>query len=229
MKIKIIFILITLANVLQAQTAKYLNEDFYWVNKDSIILAIIKFEENGTFELIENSFYNCTPTFSIYGRGEYQIIKDSILFVFDSIPHLKSECRIDSINNNDEYSNLRITVFDQNGKRIKNAELHWGKPKKKRRWITAQFFEEEFDEEIELKFTNNEEVNFVRIEKEGHYWGEIPIPKYPNKDYEIEVILRPKPKVKSRNYISNTKGKVAILSECEIQYYDERKLKKEVE
>ena len=70
------------------------------------ILAKIKFEENGKFELIEDNFYDCTPTFSIYGRGEYQIIEDSILFVFDSIPHLKSECRIDSTNNNDEYSNL---------------------------------------------------------------------------------------------------------------------------
>lgn len=226
MKIKTIFLLIILANVLQAQTAKYLNEDFCWIDKDTIISAKIKFKENGKFELIEDNFYDCTPTFSIYGRGEYQIIEDSILFVFDSIPHLKSECRIDSTNNNDEYSNLSISVFDYDGKRVKNAKLHWGKPKKKRRRITAQFFETEFDERIELKFMNNEEVNFVRIEKEGYYWGEILIPNYPNKDYEVKVILRPKPKVKSRNYISNTKGKLKIISDCEIQYR-EIKLKKE--
>lgn len=216
-----------MANVLQAQTTKYLNEDYYWVDKDTINFAKIKFEENGKFEFIEDNVYDCTHTFSIYGRGEYQIINDSILFVFDSIPNLESECKLDSTINEDEYSNLKINVLDENGEKIKNAKLKWGKPKRKRRWITAQFFEEQFDESIKLKFKNNEKVNFVRIEKEGFYWGEIKIPEHPNKDYKIEIVLRPKPKVESRSYISNTKSKLAILSNCEIQFYNERKLKKE--
>ena len=120
-----------------------------------------------------------------------------------------------------------ITVFDQRGENIKDVELHWGMPKKKRRWVTTQFFEEQFDDEIELKFSKDEKVDFVRIEKEGYYQMEIPVPEYPIKDYKVEVILRPKPKVKSRYYISNTEGKSAIISGCEIQYFDKRKLKKE--
>ena len=227
MKIKFIFLFIILTNGLQAQIANYLIDDFSWVDKDTFHLVKLKFEENGKFEFIEDEIYDCTPTFAIYGSGDYQIIKDSILLVFDSIPNLESESKIDSTNTDNEYSNLTINVVNEHGEKIKNAKLKWGKPKRKRKWITAQFFEEPFDESIELKFKNNEEVNFVGIEKEGYYWCAIKIPKRPNKDYKVEAVLRPKPMVASRFYYSNIKFKLGILSDCEIQFFFERILKKE--
>jgi len=225
MKIQLIFLSIILANVLQAQTTKLMSGDFDWEDKESVYLMKLKFEENGKFELIQDSYYDCTPAYVNYGRGEYQILEDSILLVFDSIPTLKSTCQIDSIGNTDEYSNLSITVVNQNGEKMQNVALHWGKPKKWRKRTRFQFFEAPFDDAIALKFENNETINFVRIEKEGFYPCKINIPKHPNKDYIIEVVLRPEP-VQSRYYTSNLKAIVAVLSECEIQYFNGRTLKK---
>jgi hypothetical protein len=107
--------------------------------------------------------------------------------------------------------------------------LCWGKPKIKRKWIISEFFEQQFDEFATLRFRYNQQVNYIRIEKKGYYWGEIELPKRLHKDYNIEVVLRPKPMIKSSSYISNAKIKVARLSEYEIQLYDGRTFKKEKE
>ncbi len=227
MDLKIILFLLLWTNILPAQSNVYIGEDYYWESKESPILGMIDFDENGLFELVEIDPTNCSPYYFNYGKGKYQLKNDSILFVFDSIPYLKSICELDSIKNNDEFSNLQIQVVDVNNNPVDNATLSWGKPKKKRKWTTSQFFKEQFNRTTEIKFQNNERINFIRVEKEGFYSARIKIPKQPNKDYKTKIILHPKPITQSSNYISNTRMEFPILSECEIEFYNKRKFKKE--
>ena len=213
--------------MLKAQTAEYLNEDFYWADKDTIAMAKMKFRENGNFEFIIDNLYDCTPTYQMYGKGHYNFHEDSIHLSFDSIPTLQSSSNIDSIKNDDKIVRIQINVVDEKGINLNGLNLSWGKPKKRWGWITTKFFDKAFDKETILELKINKELNYMRIEKEGYYWGNIKLPKKPNKDYMVEVILRPKPKTKSFQYFSNEEINLKVISECEIQFNNELILKKE--
>ena len=90
-----------------------------------------------------------------------------------------------------------------------------------------EFFDRKFDANTQLNLKVNKSLNFIRVEKDGYYSGEINIPKRPIQDYKAKVILRPKPSINSLQFISNTIDKLKIISECEIQFYDDVKLKNE--
>jgi len=227
MKIKFILILMILANMLQGQTIKSLTEDFYWIDNDTRSIVKFKFEENGKFELIIDSRDDCTSDYIKYGKGNYKIINDSIQIFFDSISTLKSTSKIDSIENVDNIVNLQIKVKDQHGMKLNDLNLSWGKPKKRWGWTTTKFFDKDFNKETQLELRVNKELNYLRVEKKGYYWCIVKLPKRPNKDYSIEVVLRPKPKVRSFQYFSNEENKLRIISECEIQFDENIILKKE--
>lgn len=210
MNIKVLVLLLILSNRVQAQMA---HSSYKWMDKDSTSCMKIAFDEKGEFEFSGRSMFSCITAYFIYGRGKSERIGDSILLAFDSFPTLHSSSRLDSLENQDKIVDIQIKVLDEEGNLMDGLILSWGIAGRKR----ATFYRKEFHKTTQLALKRNKKLNFLRIEKEGYYWGAIEMPKKPSKDYRLEVILRPKPRMTSANFISNQVFPLAIISENELE------------
>lgn len=218
MKLPICLLLVLLSQILNAQSEQSKVTHYEWLSLDKTFSSRLSLDKDYHFEFIIDETYDCTPAYAYYGKGNYQVSEDAILLVFDSIPTLVSSCQIDSSVTQHQFSTVDIKVFDQSNQPMDGLALSWGKSIQRGRSIIPRFFEQKFDQTTQLKLDAKTDLNFVRIEKDGYYWAEIPIPAFPSKDYQITVILRPKPAVLAQSYISNTAFSLFRYSNCELHY-----------
>lgn len=187
---------------------------------------ILKLNKNNQFEFIIDSGFDCTPAYSVYGKGQFETNKDSITLIFDSIPNLKSTHTIDSIDNNDNTTDINFRVINEDQKELTDLNLSWGKPRKKGVRITSEFFSKKFNNLDMIKFQKNEKINFLRVEKSGYFDEDIDLSKIRTKDYFVQVLLRPKPNIQSQTYISNKNIRFKILTDKTIELQEEIHLQK---
>lgn len=216
MKTTLIIALILSAYLLKSQDFISLDYGEYRAEGTMGYVYILKLSQNNRFEFIIDSRFDCTPRYAAYGKGQFEIDQDSIIFVFDSIPTLLSTYTLDSVENMDYVVDLQFQVTNKEQEARTDLNLSWGMPIVKKTRILSKFFDQKFDNHTTLKFPKNEKIHFIRIEKSGYYDGEINLSQIGTKDYSIKVELRPKPSVESCVYISNLKMKLGILSDKKI-------------
>lgn len=199
----------------QLTTPVYKN-NFVHMTEDSFKQAELIIDNGGRFELIIDEHLGCTTGHFYYGNGNYVIGKDSIQLFFDPIPTLASSSKIDSTESKSKFVSIEVSAKDENGNLLENLNLSWAKPKKRFRWVTARFDERKFDNRTIINFKRHQALHFLRVSKEGYYSIDLKLPQKISKNFVIDVILRPKPRVKSLAYFSNIHFALPILSECDI-------------
>ncbi|MEN0045963.1 MAG: hypothetical protein AAF806_02780 [Bacteroidota bacterium] len=226
MKLALVLFFCFTITSLHSQEINYLEGSYILENINTGSITRIELEDNNFFQYMIDDRFDCTPAFIMYGKGKYKILEDSIHLAFDSIPSLKSESQLDSIPIKDDSVNVFITVVDETNQLLDDATLRWGKPKRKGRWLTTEFFQKQFDGRVALKLKVRKELNFVSIEREGYHSCTIDIPRNPSNNYGAKAIMRAKPRIAAKYYISNETLILKLLSECEIELNNESVLRK---
>lgn len=214
-------------NTLVAQSPKLTVGEYLWSDKDSFSFGKINIDQTGELEFLLYNVHDCTNSQSIYGKGKYRTLNDSIIIDFDTIPQKKSEHSMISIINKDEYLNIKIQVVDQNKKPISNLKLHWRIARNKNKRKAFDFFEKEFNDSTVLNLSVKEKLEFIQIKKDGYFSSNIIMPKNISDDFDFFITLRPKPRILAGNYISGKTLKFSLISDCVIKLSDKMELKNE--
>jgi hypothetical protein len=216
MKITTLTTLLLLSHLLWGQNLSSIAYGNYHFTDSLKNTYTITLSPNHQFEFIYDPYFDCTPAFGIYGKGQFSTSQDSVILHFDSIPHLPSSYTIDSIDNSDNTIDLQLQVTDQHLHPFTNWTLNREKQTPKRRKVSSRFFSSQFDSPATIHFQQQEKVRYVSVEQPGYYSTYIPLSLTGARDYVVQVVLRPKPPVDADRYWCNQTIPLKMISDTSI-------------